>query len=352
MLVLHIGTHKTGTSALQSFLVTNAEALRARGLNYLKAGLGQAMAHHSLAWGTRGFKGQDNSVWAEARAEVEAAPDAIHLVSSEGLWFAEPDGIKAEVEGLGPVRVIAYLRRQDRYLQSLYKQAITSGRKSKFETWRTQQEDRGDFLAVMRKWAAAFGRENIEVRPYERDGAKVDVTADFFDALGVDARDLLDARGADSRWRHNPSPRRELLALLRALNRAPYDMKHDKFFWAVVHGKRDLVASADLLSHAECAHLVELYAESNRVLAEEFHGGKPLFPPLEENEPPQVWGIDDDETVKMTTHFLDKLIEATLAGAIVPEGREVEVKKWMPRKKAKPVGKAGPGDAAQDDGEE
>ncbi|HWA91831.1 MAG TPA: hypothetical protein VG889_17465 [Rhizomicrobium sp.] len=333
MLVLHIGTHKTGTSALQAFLVANAEALRARGLNYMRAGLGQAMAHHALAWGSRNFKGRDNAVWADLRAELADNPDAINIVSSEGLWFADPATVAPELEGVGPVKVIVYLRRQDRYLQSLYKQGVTSGRRSKFETWRIQQEDRGDFLTVLRQWADAFGKENIDVRPYDRPEGRVDVTADFFDAIGADVRDLLDARNPDARWRHNPSPRRELLMLLRALNRTPYELQHDKFFWAVVHGKRDLVASGDLLSHDECAKLVELYAESNRTIEEEFYGGKVLFPPLEAKEPPAPWGIDDDETMRMTAHFLSKLIEATLAGAVVPEGEES--KRWSPQKAGK-----------------
>lgn len=314
MLFVHIGTHKTGTSALQTFFTVYRAELAAKGVRYLKAGLGQGRAHHALPWSIRGMHGRTMAVWDEVRAELARDRAPIDVISSEALWFTDPALVKAELKDVADLRIVLYLRRQDKYLQSLYKQAVTSGRKSDFAAWRAQAADRGDYLSVLRKWAETFGKQNLILRAYERGGKRVDVTADFFEAIGVDVGSELEDRGKRAKRRHNPSPRRELLALVRAANMTPYDFEHDKFFWSVIRRKDAYVGSADLLGYEDCVALMKDYDEMNRVLADEFFAGGELFPPMTRSELPDVWRVDDEDYIEMAAHFLEKLIDAAVAG--------------------------------------
>lgn len=313
MLFLHIGTHKTGTSALQTFMTRRSDVLLEKGAHYIQAGLGEGIAHHALSFAIRGRPGSDMAVWDAVRAEIAASECPIQVLSTEAFWFTEPAKVKEALGGAGDVRLVVYLRRQDKYLQSLYKQAVTSGRKADFATWRAQYGFRGDYFSVLRQWADAFGADSIVVRPYERDGARVDVTEDFFHVLGIDVADELKRR---KQRVHNPSPRRELLELFRALNQLGLDYKHDKLFWSVIGRSNAYIRSADILDTGQCAALMKDYDEGNRALAGQFYrdASTPLFPALAPVPPVEVWGTGSTEYFKMTVDFLDALSETALSG--------------------------------------
>lgn len=325
MLFVHIGTHKTGTSALQMFFTTYHDSLAAKGVHYLKSGRGQMRAHHTLAWAIRGMHGRKMSVWDETRDELAQSKAPINIISSEALWFTDPASVKEQLKDRDDVRVVIYLRRQDQYLQSLYKQAVTSGRKDDFRSWRTQTGDRGDYLSVLRAWASAFGRENLILRAYERDDARVDVTQDFFETIGVDVAAEIAER--DTRQgRHNPSPRHELLSLIRAANKTPYKFEHDKFFWSVIHGNGAYVGSSDLLGYDECVALMRDYEGINRGLSEEFFDGRDIFPPIKRKDIPPAWSIDDEDYVAMTAHFLEKLLDLAMSGEMKRKPRAAKAR--------------------------
>ncbi|MDB5423927.1 MAG: hypothetical protein JWQ29_1343, partial [Phenylobacterium sp.] len=91
MIFLHIGRHKTGTSALQQFLRKNRPALAERGLAYVAPARG-GPANHDLAnalnpaWMARA----DATGLAIAERELEVAPRRLRqagdkIVSSEAF---------------------------------------------------------------------------------------------------------------------------------------------------------------------------------------------------------------------------------------------------------------------------
>ena len=85
-MLLHTGLHKTGTTALQSFLSTAAEELSTRGLLYPMAGRPPDFpdGHHNIAWqlgGDRRFRSSAGTL-DDVASEISAFPgDAI--LSSE-----------------------------------------------------------------------------------------------------------------------------------------------------------------------------------------------------------------------------------------------------------------------------
>ena len=305
MLILHIGTHKTGTSAIQSFLAFRAEQLRGHGIHYLKVGRDDTAGNHQLPWSIRGKHGAPLSVWEDARAEL-ARTDAVRaVISSEAFWFTEPSAVKDQLGDAGDLRIVIYLRRQDRYLQSLYKQSVFGGRRMDFAEWLESYRFRGDYLSVVRRWEAAFGKDALHIRPYERSGQTIDSVSDFMTLLGLDVNKEFPRRQMKLR---NPSPRRELLVLMRAVNQIKADIDREQVFRSVMERNSEYVRSADLLNYDGCTALLESFIEDNRTLVREYYrGGEPLFPELAHFELPEIWSQESRSYFELTVDLLDAL---------------------------------------------
>jgi hypothetical protein len=313
VLVLHIGTHKTGTSALQTYLSRRPEVLEQAGARYVQSARSAGKAHHELPWAIRGKRGAEMSAWRDLRAELDAYSSVENIVSSEGFWFSDPAAVKAELQGVRDIRIVMYLRRQDKYLQSLYKQSVTGGRKTAFSDWLERSRERGDYLAVVEQWAAQFGADALVVRPYERDGHTIDVVKDFGEFLGIDVGERK--RGKT----HNPSPRLELLQFIRAFNQLDLNVDRDKFFYSFIHRNPDYIRSADLLSYEQSTSLLSEYADGNRVLAERYHGGVALFPDLTREAAADIWPPDGEAYFSMIVHVLDAVVALASSGEIKPK---------------------------------
>jgi hypothetical protein len=326
LLVLHIGTHKTGTTSLQTVLARAGEALGAAGLRYVEAGRGKRFAHHPLAWAIRGRRRTPKTMWDEVRAELAAHKGATNILSSEGFWFEDPASVREALGDAGKVRVVAYLRRQDKFLQSLYKQTVSGGRKADFPTWLVDMRRRGDYYATLDAWAAQFGDEAITVRPYERGGKTIDVVRDFLELFGADA----DAAMQDQKkGKRNPTPRRELLHFLRAFNQLDLDVDHEKLLlMAIKRNKKAYVRSADLLSPEQCAEVMARYDDGNRAIEARWLEGRPLFAGTEPPAPAEIWSPVSGEFFELTVDVLQAVME--LAGG----GDEISRKK---RRDAKPA---------------
>jgi hypothetical protein len=310
LLIIHIGTQKTGTSALQSYLAWNAEMLLWQGIRYLEAGRPRT-SHSMLAQSLQ--KASDLSVWSGVRRELAKSDSRINLISAEGFWFADPAAVKAQLGDIGDVRVIVYLRRQDQYLQSLWKQAVCGGRKTDFAQWRDKLPYRGDYFCNVERWSEQFGEESIVVRPYVRNGT-VDTIGDFCRIIG--ASDLPPPTHTGV----NPSPRRELLHFIRAFNCLDAEVEIQQLFRAMVFKNESYARSCDILSDEECVALMDSFAEGNRRLIQKYYRDDttPLFPAMTRTEPRPVWNLDSEEFFKLTTDVLEVVVQFAAKGCIAP----------------------------------
>jgi hypothetical protein len=321
LLFVHIGTHKTGTSALQTAMTFGEDDLLANGVRYVRAGREDAHAHHKLPWATRGRKGVPLSIWDAVRTELDASDSAVNVLSTEGFWFASAEDIKRELGHRADVRIVLYLRRQDKYLQSLYKQVIAGGQSVDFSAWLERHKDRGDYLSVVRQWAGQFGPEAIMVRPYERDGGTIDIIADFMTVLGVDARVALPRRKTGAR---NPSPRMELMELMRAFNRTDCDVDRARFFFSVMKANPKYARSADLLDYNQCRSLLAGYESDNRLLSETYYrdAAAPLFPELVPGTPIEFWQPEQPEYFELLVDVMAAVVSEVSGKSKVDAARK------------------------------
>lgn len=193
---IHIGTGKTGTTALQSFFLINSSKLRRDGVIYPKFGLA-GKGHHLLGhlWGggwmpSSYVKGMDSeSAWKRILSIYESSSKSV-LISTEALGsnvMNHPERakeLKAHLEG-AKVKIIVYLRRQDLHFESVYSQRVRGGLETK-SFHDAEPPEFYDYAAFSNGLAEVFGEENIIVRPYERS-AYLDksIYEDFMSILGV-----------------------------------------------------------------------------------------------------------------------------------------------------------------------
>lgn len=285
-LILHIGMMKTGTTALQSFLHANRAWLGERGIAYPSIRLTDSHRY----WGRRVVrypidapKFRDAPAYFErhvARPARAAGAETL-VVSYEGLWSlaCKPETVErgasiAQVVAGHDVSVVAYVRRQDLWFESLYNQGIKVGDENRSFDAFLEHYDREGWGDLERglAWWRQFS-DDIRVRVYER-GQVEDVVADFVGMLGIDS-----LAGARAPRLKNERVNTELLEPLRSVRtrtRSP--------FWAFagtslatrisrVQGR----SSKRLLTRERAQAIVERYRDSNALVAQRYLGRDRLF---------------------------------------------------------------------------
>jgi hypothetical protein len=177
--LVHIGPHKTGTTAIQGALHLARERLAAQGVVY--PGRGRQPLWPVLAvTGQPALRGEPHpeiTYWDHLVRDISAAGDQRVVLSSE--FFAEADDTTARrvVEDLGgaSVHVVVTLRSLTRILPSQWQQYLQNGYHFRYLEWlegilseppRTPtpgfwRRHRHDTLTA--RWAAAVGAENLTV---------------------------------------------------------------------------------------------------------------------------------------------------------------------------------------------
>nr|QOL00440.1 hypothetical protein [uncultured organism] len=203
---VHIGTHKTGTTALQRFFARNDGVLRRDGSLYPLAGRYRAdlPGHHNIAFELAGDERYDPALGtlADLCRELEAAPDERVYISSEGFGFLHDRDdrmhmLQGALAGAGFCpKAVVYLRPQADYLEALYGTLIRHGYARSFSQCLSEALDSGvvrasavrsyqcEYDVLLTRATRIFGAPNIVVRAYRTMDEKSWLIDDFFAATG------------------------------------------------------------------------------------------------------------------------------------------------------------------------
>ncbi len=137
--LLHIGPHKTGTTALQGALNLARPDLPALGALYPGDRRQHALAARAVTGnsGPRGDRPPTARDWDELVREVNQARDLRVIISSESFANATKNDAKKIVDALGgdSVHVLVTLRPLAKVMPSAWQQYVREGLKASYERW-------------------------------------------------------------------------------------------------------------------------------------------------------------------------------------------------------------------------
>lgn len=213
--VLHIGTNKTGTSALQGYLLSNPPTLQEANLIYPQAGrtTPDAPAHHRLAYAVGQAPHQADYFVSELSEEAANSDADGVFLSSEVFHTVNPAPLISSFREAGhTIEVICAVRNHVDYFSSWYRQTV----KSEVSTF-----DFPNFVNLINKpyapflvaWLDAVGRDNFHLYGY-RDHSFMpgNNPSPLFDAITHSAQ--MDPNV----YKKNASITGNLLLLKRVLN--------------------------------------------------------------------------------------------------------------------------------------
>lgn len=289
-LLIHIGLHKTGTSAIQSFLLDNRAQLLEQGLLY-PLDLEEWGNHNPLAWHlmdprympTHGDFYRELSSpahWEKLHEAVSEQPTDRVILSGEDFSLIGRPQQLAELLERYDTRIVVYLRRQDQYLQSIYNQDVKNYefmRRERFEDFVLDHrlEEILHYDVFLERWGAAFGRENIDVGIYDRRHLRDGLIPDFATRAGISLREEM-------RYRHEAVNSRlsdMALEVKRILNRLMInEPQHRILLDALVNTPlaqlqyEQVLAEHSMMSTHRQREFLRQFRQGNRAVAREYMG--------------------------------------------------------------------------------
>lgn len=196
-LYLHIGLPKTATTTIQNFLAINHSVLRQEGWLYPMAGRQYLARHHlgnffrpePLYW----IQQVDpDACYRDLVAEVDASGCDNIVMSTESLYFTpDPSVIPPFFRDFRVVPVV-FLRRQDEWLESAYREERKIGElRSSIEKYYQHMRPVMDYAATLKKWQKAFPDEKIIVGVFQGSKEKLPVEQEFLRCIGAEIRATL-----------------------------------------------------------------------------------------------------------------------------------------------------------------
>jgi hypothetical protein len=298
-LFLHVGMPKCATTSIQAYLAEHANDLAARGLHYDFAPGARAPEQGNASHLANALiTGDPRRGWSLLDHFLRAEGDVI--LSSEYLFGVSrgsvAEDLVARIRQAGfDVSLICYVRRQDLWIESDYKQHVKSG-----ADWRRGivalldervEKQVLNYNAMLMNWSRFVGRDNVIAVPLRPEQGPDYALRRFLEVLGV--ADML-PQGAAGPKHHNVSPPTGLIEPARYLKRAMLDrgismplvqQEVDRFL-DVAPRLVSVPKRRFLLTHIRRQRLLQNCETSNAALARNFLGGVPAFDMVPEYDAP------------------------------------------------------------------
>ena len=195
ILLLHVGTPKTGTSTLQTFLYENEKSLLENDWvypNLYGVILGKPDLHvrNGLVLNDSVGTRKSGVVWAQIKQQLRRYNV---IISGEDLWedtrgISLEDRLKVFIRHYKNIYVLVYLRRQDYYVESMWNYDIKTN-KTPFDICEYLKTDecateQTEYLKKLISVEKIIGKNRIIVRPFEKEQLqKGDIRYDFLHVM-------------------------------------------------------------------------------------------------------------------------------------------------------------------------
>jgi hypothetical protein len=200
--IIHIGTHKTGTTSLQLFFDANAAALQAAGVRVAQSGRYLSLpGNHQIAWELLSLNASPH--FDKLVEELRSSGDRSVLISSEDLCllYARPAALEhmrigIALAGFTP-KIVVYLRAQAPYAESMYVERIKHDyvrplggyleailRDGVYVPDGSPIHLEFEYTRLLEPFVRAFGKQNVVVRPYVPSAEPLALFRDFLAVIG------------------------------------------------------------------------------------------------------------------------------------------------------------------------
>lgn len=277
-LLLHIGTPKTGTTAVQRFLFDNYDALLVNGILYPKSVTHNETVHYPINWA---IEERDDEVREKLIKEIHQTNPRFVIISSEmfttprfhsnlalakTVAFFKSCGFK-----MNEAKVVVYLRRQDLFCESIYNEMV------KNHSWTRHIQDTSaflDYFYLLKMWSQFIKKNKIVVRVYEKGQLKNDLFEDFFDAVNLPFEPDYRKPEEDP----NPKLSAEMLEFMRLTNSIRMNpVEREQFKKELTPIAEQIFSTRDKrsvknLADNERMNVLSMYQKVNEAVAKEFMG--------------------------------------------------------------------------------
>jgi hypothetical protein len=288
--IIHIGSPKTGTTAIQGFCALNAARLAQLDLVYplelMQSDLIYGQAQHCLVnlfmdattfWKSINLRPKDMNDEDIISYLKSLSREKNILLSTENLVWLDKKAINTLKEYLAgfDVYVVYYVRRQDDALQALYQTAVALiGETRQFNEYADNVAlTLFEYDRIAEDWQSVFGAGKVIIRVYERgqlnDG---DVVSDFIHVL----EDILQRKIDSSDWdRNTGTVNRGLPTLITDIIRYINNFACKRFIVPKIRRIAELLHKDsrgfyEIISPSARIELLESFAKSNENLARKF----------------------------------------------------------------------------------
>lgn len=343
VLYLHIGTAKTGSTAIQKFLKLNQEKLTEQGYCYpmLFADKYKDENKNAQFLIAAKYDAQKKRKKEEELRFLEEGMDQISecfrnydnvILSEERIWWAS-SYLKPELFSLLQqemkkrnfvIRVVAYLRRQDSFIESHWNQQIKGDRVSRTceQHYAYLEEERPlmlDYASKLEETASYFGEENMIVRRYEPgqfEGGNI--YTDFAKAVGLkwDDEFKMLVQTPNDRLKGTTHEIKRVINGMQELDRNEVE-----FFRNVLttcSKERTTKDAYSMFSAEEKKEILDKYSEGNLAIAQKYiKDGKPLFTDKVSEQP--KWDVSQADMKEDMIRFV-----ATATAEVLRENQRLE----------------------------
>ena len=278
-LYLHIGLHKTGTTSIQLFMHKNATQIHDDyGVCYLPIPSDDIVPYQHRFLNKLMISNEEEFINQFEKSLNNA--DTI-LISSE--CFLEKSEYAEQLAKLkhlfDETHIIIYLRRQDEWIESLYKQVIMYNHKIGFtiDEWLDKILFDGylyynaNFLETLNRWSLIFGKENITLRSFDKeklhDG---NIVSDFCQVLSIPSQHFNNNQIHANAGIKN----REIVEMYRLTNKIITLEQQKELATKLICDERE---SISILSPMQKKSIIKHYSTINETISIEYNAYKPLF---------------------------------------------------------------------------
>ncbi len=204
---IHIGTHKTGTTAVQLFSIKNTNILKTLNIHYAFESRPKDKSiqygHHLLPWFLMDrhshyfeeyINNKEKMIFALINEIKTSQCDNI-ILSSEAfslLNIEQIDRLKKYLTEFD-VHIIMYLRRKDSLIETMYQTNVMNYNESRsLDDSINKMGIALNYYEFVEKWKNIFGEDKVHVKLYCKNILKKnDIVVDFYNLFDIDITDIV-----------------------------------------------------------------------------------------------------------------------------------------------------------------